>query len=51
VGREGWNCGHLGGGVEIDCSGNFMEYMKAILMKTPSNEGYKNLNCPSLVSR
>lgn len=31
---------HLGGGVETECSGNFLGYMKAILMRALINGEY-----------
>lgn len=32
--------GHLGVGVDTQCSGNVQESMKVILMRADSNEGY-----------
>lgn len=37
TGRDSWNWGHLGGGVKIYCSGNFLESMKVILIRARSN--------------
>lgn len=32
--------GHLGGDVEIECSGNFLEPVRVTLARTPNNGGY-----------
>jgi hypothetical protein len=31
--------GHLGDGIEIMCSGNFLKYMKVILIRCPNIRG------------
>jgi hypothetical protein len=40
VGRDGWKQRTLGDGTETYCSGNLLESMKAILMRSPSDDGY-----------
>jgi hypothetical protein len=40
MGRDGWNWGALGGGMETYCSGKFLESMRVILVRTPSNGKY-----------
>lgn len=37
MGRDDWDCGHLESGVDTWYSRNFLESMKVILMRTPSN--------------
>lgn len=35
--------GHLRKDMETQCSGNFLKYMEAILMRSPNNGGYSQL--------
>ena len=37
--------GHLKGGVETYCCGNFLDSMKVILMRTHSNGGFRVSTC------
>lgn len=41
---ESWNWGAFRGGVETQHSGNFLEFVKVVPVRTPSNGGYRIWN-------